>query len=405
MKRQERARTDAAYPPRTMAPSSSGTSQRLHRLPDAPQTLPGALQRVWDAGDAAVVASPDATLPASIEAALAGRTPLPPGTALVVATSGSTGAPRAIVLGHAAVGASTAASIAALGCAPGERWALALPLRHVAGLQVLARARALRTTDDTSLHVVTDPGDPLAIAAAADHAEHLALVPTQLVRCLDAGADVVAALARFRSVLVGGGPLALERIVQARAAGVALTLSYGMTETCGGCVYDGRPLPGVEVAVGADGRIRLRGPMLATGSLGAPEEDAVRFTADGWFVTDDLGRLTDDGTLVVLGRADTVINTGGVKVDPAAVETLLRALPTLADAVVVGVPDTEWGERVVAVVVAAPGVTPELAALRATVSAALPSSHAPRELRVVTGIARDAMGKVSAAERARLAAG
>jgi O-succinylbenzoic acid--CoA ligase len=345
-----------------------------------------------------------------VEAALDDEALLPEGTALVVPTSGSTGEPRAIVLGHAALAASTAASLAALGCAPSERWALALPLRHVAGLQVLARARAL----DTSPHVVPDPGDPHAVAAAAKHAEHIALVPTQLVRCLDAGAEVVTALARFRSVLVGGGPLAPERIAQARAAGVALTLSYGMTETCGGCVYDGQPLPGVEVAIDAPpgapsdtpGRIRLRGPMLATGQLDPSPEDAARFIADGWFVTDDIGRLTGDETLEALGRADAVINTGGLKVDPSAVEALLRANPAVADAVVLGVPDPEWGERVIAIVAAeAPSSPPTLDVLRAAVSAVLPASHAPRELRLVASIARDAMGKVSAAERERLAAG
>jgi O-succinylbenzoic acid--CoA ligase len=345
-----------------------------------------------------------------VEAALDDEALLPEGTALVVPTSGSTGEPRAIVLGHAALAASTAASIAALGCAPGERWALALPLRHVAGLQVLARARELGTAP----HVVADPGDAHAIAAAAEHAEHIALVPTQMARCLDAGAEAITALARFRSVLVGGGPLAPERIAQAREAGVTLTLSYGMTETCGGCVYDGRPLAGVEVAVdaplgaphGEPGRIRLRGPMLATSQLDPSPEYTARFTADGWFVTDDIGRLTDGGTLEVLGRADAVINTGGVKVDPVAVEALLRAHPAVADAAVRGVPDAEWGERVVAVVVAeAPSSPPTLDALRAAVTAALPASHAPRELRLVASIVRDAMGKVSAAERARLAAG
>jgi O-succinylbenzoic acid--CoA ligase len=275
---------------------------------------------------------------------------------------------------------------------------------------VLARARAL----GSAVHVVPDPGDPHAIAAAADHAEHVALVPTQLVRCLDAGSEVVAALARFRSVLVGAGPLAPDRIAQARQAGIALTLSYGMTETCGGCVYDGRPLAGVEVAIDAPlgappdtpGRIRLRGPMLATGQLDTSPEDAARFTADGCFVTDDVGRLTDDGTLEVLGRADAVINTGGVKVDPVAVEALLRAHPAVADAVVLGVPDAEWGERLIAIVAAeAPSNPPTLDALRDAVTGALPASHAPRELRLVESIVRDPMGKVSAAERARLAAG
>jgi O-succinylbenzoic acid--CoA ligase len=382
----------------------------LVRLDDDPATLPGALLRTWEAGHAAVVASPDASIPAAVERALAGELPLPPGTALVVPTSGSTGEPRAVVLTHDALTASTAASVSALGCTTGERWALALPLRHVAGLQVLARARALGTDP----YVVTDSGDPHAIAAAADHAEHIALVPTQLIRCLDAGPEVVASLARFRSVLVGGGPLAPERAAQARDAGVALTLTYGMTETCGGCVYDGRPLEGVTIdieqhtpaAAVAPGRIRVRGPMLAAGYLDASPGDVARFTADGWFVTDDLGRVTADRTLEVIGRVDAVINTGGVKVAPVAVETLVRADASVVDAVVLGVPDAEWGERVVAIVVPAdPAAPPTLERLRTVVGAALPTSHAPREVRIVDRIARDAMGKVSAAERARLSAG
>jgi O-succinylbenzoic acid--CoA ligase len=390
--------------------SEAHRDRTLVRLDDDPATLTGALLRTWEAGHAAVVAPLGAALPAAVERVLAGGHPLPARTALVVPTSGSTGEPRAVVLTHDALAASTAASAAALGCTAGERWALALPLRHVAGLQVLARARALGTDP----YVVTDPGDPHAIAAAADHAEHIALVPTQLVRCLDAGPAVVASLAQFRSVLVGGGPLAPERAAQAREAGVALTLSYGMTETSGGCVYDGRPLDGVTIDIeqhasapaGAPGRIRVRGPMLANGYLDASPEDASRFTADGWFVTDDLGRITADGALEVLGRVDAVINTGGMKVDPVAIETILRADAWVADAVVVGVPDAEWGERVVAIVVPAePSTPPTLERLREVVGAALPTSHAPREVRVVDRIARDAMGKVSAEERARLSAG
>ncbi len=390
---------------RTDLPAPPG----LVRLDDDPRTLPVALQRIWEAGNAAVVTGPDATLPPSLEVLLdtpADAVLLPAGTALVVPTSGSTGAPRAVPLSHTALAASTASSLAALGCLPGERWALALPVRHVAGLQVLARARAL----GTDVHVVADAGDPHAVATAAEHAEHIALVPTQLVRCLDAGVD----LTGFRTVLVGGGPLAAERATQATAAGVRLVQSYGMTETCGGCIYDGRPLSGVEVGIGptteitggeypASGRIRLRGPMLASGYLDPSPADAARFTADGWFVTDDVGRLHDDVTLEVLGRADTVINTGGVKIDPVALETLLRTVPGIADVVVVGVPDAEWGERIRAVVVPTDAARPPtLDGLREAVRTQFPSNHAPRELRIVDVIARDGLGKLSAAERDRL---
>jgi o-succinylbenzoate---CoA ligase len=387
-------------PPR-VAPSDA---PRLVALTDDPHHLTELLERTWAAGDAAVV-QPDATVPAPPIAAALDREPpvptLPRGTALVVATSGSSGTPRAVLLSHAQLAASTAASLARLDCAPGERWALALPVRHVAGLQVLARARALGTEPV----VVERPGDAHAIAAASSDAQHVALVPTQLVRCLDAGAD----LTGFRSVLVGGGPLAPERAAQARDAGIRLVQSYGMTETCGGCVYDGLPLDGVEVAVDDAGRIALRGPMRATGYLRRPgtddvsEADAARFTDDGWFVTDDVGAL-ERGVLRVDGRADDVIVTGGVKVPPALVEAALRTHPGVADVVVVGVSDDEWGERVRAVLVASdPSRPPTLSELQDHADVrALPSGHVPRELRIVAAIARDGLGKLSADERARL---
>ncbi len=378
----------------------------LVRLDDDPTVLPDALQAIWATGHAAVVVpttGPGSTLPAPVVAILESRpqpTPaaLPSGTALVVSTSGSTGAPRAVVLSHAALAASTAASLAALDCAPGERWALALPLQHVAGLQVLARARSLGTAP----YIVPDPGDPKELAAASAHAEHIALVPTQLVRCLDARVD----LSEFRTVLVGGGPLDPDRVTQALEAGVRLVQSYGMTETCGGCVYDGRPLLGAEVDV-VEGRIRLRGPMLATGYLDPSPADVNRFTPDGWFVTDDLGRLftdTDGVTRIeVLGRSDDMINTGGVKVAPTTVEAAVRSLAGVRDVVVLAIADPEWGECVGAIVVPAdPSVPPTLEELRDAVSQQLPPSHVPRELIITDAIERDGLGKLTAGERERL---
>ncbi len=413
----------AASHPVPGAPDGPGHGRGLAFLDDDPVTLPERLEAAWSSGQAAVVGAPDATLPDPLSGPLSG--PVPPGTALVVPTSGSTGTPRAVILSRAALAASTAASLAALGCRPGERWVLALPVRHVAGLQVLARARALGSAP----HVLDDPGDPHGIAAASAHAQHIALVPTQLVRCLEAGVD----LSGYASVLVGGGPLAPERAAAARAAGVTLVQSYGMTETCGGCVYDGRPLAGVEIAIEHDratsgdtthdgaghattrgttrdttvGRIRLRGPMLATGYLAASAVDAARFTSDGWFVTDDLGRLRTaaDGTplLEVVGRGDDVIITGGVKVVPGTVEDALRHLPSVRDVVVLGVADPEWGERVRAVVVPTdPAQPPTLELLRAAADEHLPAAHAPRELVLVEHLARDGLGKLSAAERDRL---
>jgi o-succinylbenzoate---CoA ligase len=375
------------------------TTSPLVRLDDDPSTLVAALDAAWAQGSAALVVARDAPTPEVTRGAVEGSVPLPPDTALVVLTSGSTGDARAVLLSHAALQASTAASIAALGCDPGERWALALPVRHVAGLQVLARSRALGTAP----HLVAAPGDPHSIAAAADHAEHIALVPTQLVRCLEARVR----LSGFRTVLVGGGPLATSRLQEAREAGVRIVLSYGMTETCGGCVYDGRALDGVEVVIGGDRRIRLRGPMLATGYLGAAPEEAGRFTADGWFITDDLGQLArspgGETLLDVIGRTDRVINSGGVKIAPEVVETVLLKAAGVTDALVLGITDDEWGEHVRAIIVPAdPSDPPGLDALRQAVTSELPPTHAPRALTLVDRIARDSLGKTSAAERDRL---
>jgi O-succinylbenzoic acid--CoA ligase len=371
----------------------------LTRLSDDPVSLPAALLETWGRGDAAVVLAASTDLPPDTARLLSEDRELPAGTALVVLTSGSSGAPRAVILSHSALSASTAASVAALDCRPGERWALALPLRHIAGLQVLARSRSL----GTEAFVVPDPGDPAQLVAAADHAQHIALVPTQLVRCLEASVD----LGRFRSVLVGGGPLDPSQAERARAAGVRLVQSYGMTETCGGCVYDGQPLPDVEVELDRTGRIRLRGPVLATGYLDPSPSDAARFTPDGWFKTDDLGSFREqpDGSvhLAVVGRSDDVINTGGIKIAPAAIEAILRRHPGVIDALVLGVPDREWGERICAVIVPRSDLEhPTLEALQRSVGSELPPTHLPRAVALAAHIHRDGLGKVLDAERQRL---
>jgi o-succinylbenzoate---CoA ligase len=379
---------------------------RLHRLPADPHTLPAALAAVWAAGDAAVVLPSDADLEhfsSELRAALsaddgvADAPVLPADTALVVPTSGSTGTPRSVVLSHAALAASTHTSLTRLGCRPGEHWVLALPLQHIAGLQVLARARALGT--DPIL--VERAGDPQAIARAVSDAEHVALVPTQLVRCLDAGVP----LDRLRTVLVGGAAITSALTERALAAGVPFVRSYGMTEMCGGCVYDGRPLDGVEVATDEDGVIRLRGPMRASGYLETAASAA--FTDDGWFTTDDLGALTD-GDLTVHGRRDDIIISGGIKVSAARIEQELAGLPGVRDLAVVGVPHAEWGQRVRVIVVLEGDETDPPASLVTRISeqlaSRLPRTHRAREIVAVTHIQRTPLGKVSAAERERLAA-
>jgi O-succinylbenzoic acid--CoA ligase len=359
-----------------------------------PAELPAALEATWAAGDAALplpVDAGDDEVARLTDAIRPGRREVPDGTALVVATSGTTGEPKGVLLGHDALAASTRMSLARLACAPGDRWLLALPVHHVAGIQVLLRARALGTEP-----VIVAPDDLDGIADA--DADHVSLVPTQLLRLLDAGADV----ARFRTILLGGARADAPLLGRAVMAGARVVVSYGMTETCGGCVYDGVPFDGVEVDVTDEGRIRLRGPVLGQ-AYRTRDGDLPLTGGDGWFTTGDLGEIVD-GRLRVLGRADEVVVSGGENVPVAAVAGRLRDHPAVADAVVVGRPDPEWGEVVVAVVVPCdPKRPPTLDELRAAVRGTYPAAFAPRELLVVDELPRDGMGKVRAGDLRDLA--
>lgn len=295
---------------------------------------------------------------------LVGRRDDPPrhDGAVVVATSGSSGTPKRVRLPGAALRASGLATAQVLGGHGG--WILALPTHHVAGLQVLARSALAG-----SAPVVLDPHRPFtgpAFAAAVDRLvtspeaplRLTSLVPTQLRRLLEdeAGRD---ALGRLDAVLLGGSAAEPGLLDSARATGCRVVHTYGMSETSGGCVYDGVPLPGVRVRIDPeDSRIHLGGPVLADGYVDNPDLTHARFGHDmegRWFVTDDRGSLDAEGRLQVLGRVDDVIITGGLKVEPRDVETVLTALPDVLDALVVGVPDPEWGQVVGALVVRAGG--------------------------------------------------
>jgi o-succinylbenzoate---CoA ligase len=317
---------------------------------------------------AVLPAEPPAVV-AAARAALRPEEPLEPGADLVVVTSGSTGTGRGVLLSAAALRASAAATHERLGGR--GNWLLALPVSAIAGLQVLCRS-LLAGTPAT----VLAPGEPLAAAVARmpDGRRYTALVPTQLRRYLDTEPD---ALRAFDAVLVGGAATDAALLARARASDVAVVTTYGMTETAGGCVYDGRPLQGVAVRV-ADG-IELSGPTLAVGYRLDPAATEAAF-ADGWFRTRDAGSLDDDGRLTVHGRLDDVVVSGGVNVAPAAVEAALREHPDVTDAVVVGRPDEEWGQQVVAAVVPSPGRTPGLDVLRPWVADRLGAAAAPRAL-------------------------
>jgi O-succinylbenzoic acid--CoA ligase len=273
---------------------------------------------------------------ADVDAWLAAYDPEP----WVVETSGSTGTPKRVVLSRAAVLASVHASARRLGGS--GRWLLALPATYVAGLQVVCRSLVAGHEP-----VLLDDDFTTATEALGDVDRFVSLVPTQLHRLLETDAE---ALQTFHTVLLGGGPI--DRVLRQRAAeaGVHVVATYGSAETAGGCVYDGLPLDGVAVAIGDDGRVRIGGPTLFEGYDGDPARTA-EVLVDGWFLTSDAGRLDEDGRLQVLGRLDDMVVSGGVNVPAAAVAARLREHPAVRSAEVLGVPDEEWGNRVVAFVV------------------------------------------------------
>ncbi len=301
------------------------------------------------------------------------------GTAVVVGTSGSTGVPKGVELSAAALRHSARASLDRVGARAGERWLCCLPATHVAGLAVLVRSLVSGTEP-----VLAERADAETVAASG--CAHLSLVPTQLQRLLQ---EASAPLTGFSSVLLGGAAAPAGLLDAARDSGVPVVTTYGMTETCGGCVYDGVPLDGVRAEVREDGRIWISGPVLFSGYVGGP-----RTPADGWFRTGDLGVIDAAGRLAVRGRADDVINTGGHKVVPGEVAAALQTCPGVRDVVVVGQPDPEWGERVVAVVVPAdPRDPPALELLRSHVRERLPRYATPSRVVMVDAVPMLPSGK------------
>lgn len=356
-------------------------------------------------------------LPDALAAALAGGPPIaplpPPGlerqqalamlrpeepvetdAAVVVSTSGSTGHPKGVLLSGRAIRAAAAATHARLG-GPAD-WLLCLPSHYVAGLMVLARAHLAGTT---ALAARPDLSDLTQVSGRLDGTgqhprRYLSIVPTQLARALDRP-ELTQALLHFDAVLVGGGALAAPLAAAAERAGVRVVTSYGMSETCGGCVYDGVPLDGVDVALESSAlRISIGGAPLFSGYRLRPDLTATALV-DGRLVTADRGRW-QDGRLTVLGRLDDVVVSGGMNVDLTEVERAVRSWPELAgaDVAVVGVPDAEWGTAVVAVLESVL-VDPEAPArLRSHLRDRLPAYAAPRSLIGRTSLPRTSSGKI-----------
>jgi O-succinylbenzoic acid--CoA ligase len=360
-----------------------------------------AVRRCWDADEAVVVIN--AALPDAAKSALLwqirptsvidsrGRrslrgVPAEPGTAAVVMTSGTGADPKAVTLTRPGMQAMAIAYSGALGVTERDRWLVALPLTSVAGLAIIARSYV------TGVGVEIQNGfDTNAVARAAIHeaASVASLVPTALARLLDAGAPID----RFRTIVIGGAPLPDRLRARAEAAGAHLVTSYGLTETWGGFSLDGRPMDAAEVRIAGDGEIEVSGPMVMRGYR-LDREATADVLRDGWLSTGDLGSWDEDG-LAVTGRKDDRILTGGVTVSPAAVERILLTDPAIVDAAVVGAPDEEWGERVVAYIVPAnPADVPNLDDIRALVKLHLPVANAPRQVHPVSRIPRNPAGKV-----------
>ncbi len=325
--------------------------------------------------------------------------------AVVLATSGSSGVPKGVLLSRRALTWAADALHERLGGS--GTWLLVLPAWHIGGLQVLTRSIQAGTTP-----LAMDLSAPFTAQTftrataeirerAAGGRTYASIVPTQLARILDGGDGAIAALARYDAVLVGAAATPPDLAARARDCGANILLSYGMSETSGGCAYDGHPLEGVDIRLRAgDDRILVRGPSLFDGYHQRPDLTAEALD-DGWLVTNDIGRW-DDGHLTVLGRADDVIVSGGENVSPLAVADALRACPDVRDAAVISVPDAEWGQAVVAYVVPTdPGGSVDADSAREHVRAALGRAAVPKRIETVDALPMLASGKVDRAALTR----
>ena len=320
--------------------------------------------------------------------------------ALIIATSGSEGKPRAVLLGNEQLDAAAANSNTFLPPNPGDLWLNCLPLYHIGGQSILwrcARAGAAVLLHDGFV------ADRVATDLAAQPITHISLVPAMLARLLDLGTKPPASL---RVALIGGAALSRTLYNRATAAGWPLYPSYGMSETAAqfatfapadGAWHEGlvgRPMPGHDIRIGADGRLEVRGPQVMRTYL-----DGSGIDADGWLTTGDLANIDAAGRLTILGRADDMLISGGRNVHPQEVESCLAACPGVLDVAVTGRPDPVWGDLIVALVVGT--VTP--GDLLAHARRHLPSAALPRKIQIIDRLPRNATGKLERATLRHLA--
>ncbi|BBC17632.1 O-succinylbenzoic acid--CoA ligase [Mycobacterium leprae Kyoto-2] len=350
------------------------------------------LERILDGRAPAMVVVPAQHEPIAALRALRVGEEIDDDVALVATTSGTTGVPKGALLTAAALTASASATHDRLG-GPGS-WLLALPPYHIGGLQVLVRSVLAGSVPiELDISAGFDLAKlPDAVGRLGTGRRYTSLVATQLAKALT-DSTATAVLAELDAVLVGGGPAPRPILDAATSAGIMVVGTYGMSETAGGCVYDGVPLDGVCIRVLVNGHVAIGGATLAKGYRNPIVPDP--FAESGWFHTDDLGTVDGSGVLTVLGRADDAISTGGLTVLPGPVEAALCTHPAVSDCAVFGLTDDRLGQRVVAAVVLTDGyATPTLSMLRAHVTRRLDAMAAPRELHIVDTLPRRGIGKV-----------
>jgi O-succinylbenzoic acid--CoA ligase len=358
----------------------------------------------WDAGEAILPINPAAPpaerhrlleqlrpthlVEGETREAVRGGIRAPADTAAIVVTSGTTAEPKGVELTRAGMEVMGRGYSAGLGADARDRWLTCLPLHHVASLGALARAYV--TGASWIAHERFDI-DRVARSPRKEGASIVSLVPTTLLRLLDAGAP----LHDFRRVIIGGAPLPDALRTRAESAGVAIVDAYGLSETWGGFALDGIPIAGVETRLDPEtAEILVRGAPVMRGYRRDPARTVEVLAADGWLRTGDIGEIDADGRLRVVDRAKDLVISGGVNVSPTEVEHILTTHPDVDDVCVIGVPDAEWGERVVAFVVPVPGSRPPtLEDLRAFAADQLAAPKLPRELRLVETIPRSTGGK------------
>jgi O-succinylbenzoic acid--CoA ligase len=313
---------------------------------------------------------------------------VPSEISLVVSTSGSTGQAKEVAISAAALLAGAKATNNFLGAIVGQSWSLLLPLTHIAGINILIR----------SLELGTDPLDCREIKGKYPKADFTAIVPTQLFRALNGDNHLLEHLKAAKAVLVGGAALDHKLSDEGRAAGINIIESYGMTETCGGVIYDGVAIGDTSVEINDAGLIKISSSSLATTYL----NDALGWSSkfvDGYFLTSDLGEISG-GKLIVLGRADDVIVTGGENISLALVESVLRQTFPGIECAAFGVADTQWGQALHLAI--AGSIKPDESAINRSLSAQISDAAKVKGFIYLDKLPRTPLAKVDRPELAKI---